>query len=64
MAASTEYDAVLVGSGVNSLACAALLGIQETVGVVLRQSAGGTTTLITTGLALLGLWAVVVLREE
>src|SRR5438034_8157770 len=25
MAASTEYDAVLVGSGVNSLACAALL---------------------------------------
>src|SRR4051812_19022638 len=54
----------MVAAGVLALACAALLGIQETVAVVLRQGAGGTTTVITTGLALLGLWAVAVLREE
>jgi hypothetical protein len=31
---------------------------------VLRQTAGGVTTIITLGMAALGLWAIAVLREE
>ena len=45
-------------------ACAALVGIQQTVALALQQTPGGVTTLITMGAALLGLWAIAVLREE
>ena len=54
----------MLAAGVLALACAALLGIQEAVAVLLRRGAGGATTVITMGLLLLGLWAVAVLREE
>ena len=54
----------MIVAGILALVCTALLGIQQAVAVVLRQTAGGVTTLITMGLALLGLWAVAVLREE
>ena len=46
------------------LACTALLGIQQAVALVLRQTTGGVTTLITMGMALLGFWAIAVLRDE
>jgi hypothetical protein len=45
-------------------ACAALVGIQQTVALALQRTPGGVTTLITMGAALLGLWAIAVLREE
>jgi hypothetical protein len=54
----------LLVAGTLALACTALLGIQQAVALVLRQTAGGVTTLITTGIALLGIWAIAVLREE
>ena len=54
----------LLAAGTVALACMALIGIQQAVALVLRQTPGGVTTLITLGMALLGLWAIVVLREE
>jgi len=45
-------------------ACAALLGIQQTVALALQRTPGGATTLITMGVALLGVWAIAVLRDE
>jgi hypothetical protein len=54
----------LLVAGTLALACTALLGIQQAVAVALRQTAGGVTTLITMGMALLGIWAIAVLREE
>jgi hypothetical protein len=54
----------IVVAGTLALACTALLGIQQAVALVLRQTAGGVTTLITMGMALLGIWAIAVLREE
>ena len=54
----------IVVAGTLALACTALLGIQQAVSLVLRQTAGGVTTLITMGMALLGIWAIAVLREE
>ncbi len=44
-------------------ACVALLGIQQTVALALQRTPGGVTTLITMGAALLGVWAIAVLRE-
>jgi hypothetical protein len=54
----------IIVAGTLALACTALLGIQQAVALVLRQTAGGVTTLITMGVALLGIWAIAVLREE
>jgi hypothetical protein len=54
----------LIVAGTLALACTALLGIQEAVVLVLRETAGGVTTLITMGMALLCVWAIAVLREE
>ena len=54
----------LVAAGTVALACTALLGIQHTVAFALQQTPGGVTTLITLGMAALGLWAIAVLREE
>jgi hypothetical protein len=54
----------LIAAGTVALACTALLGIQQTVSLALSQTPGGVTTLITMGMAALGLWAIVVLREE
>jgi hypothetical protein len=54
----------LLVAGALALACTALLGIQEAVAVALRQTPGGAATLITMGMAALGLWAIAVLREE
>ena len=54
----------LIVAGTLALACTALLGIQQAVGLALRQTPGGVTTLITMGMAALGLWAIAVLREE
>jgi hypothetical protein len=54
----------IVAAGTLALACTALLGIQQAVALALRQTAGGVTTLITMGMALLGIWAIAVLREE
>jgi hypothetical protein len=54
----------LIAAGTVALACTALLGIQHAVALVLRQAAGGVTTIITLGMAALGLWAIAVLREE
>ena len=54
----------LLVAGTVALACSALLGIQQAVALVLRQTAGGVTTLITMGVALLCIWAIAVLREE
>jgi hypothetical protein len=53
----------LLAAGTLALACTALLGIEQTVAVALRQTPGGVTTLITLGMAVLGVWAIVVLRE-
>lgn len=53
----------LIAAGTVALACTALLGIQQTVALALRQTPGGVTTLITLGMAALGLWALAVLRE-
>ncbi len=47
-----------------ALACTALVGIQQAVALLLSRNAGGTTTIVTMGLAALGLWAIAVLREE
>ncbi len=54
----------LLAAGALALACTALLGIQQTVAVALRQTAGGVTTVITLGIAVVGFWAISVLREE
>ena len=54
----------LLVAGTLALVCTALLGIQQAVALTLRQTPGGVTTLITLGMALLGLWAIAVLREE
>jgi hypothetical protein len=54
----------LLAAGTLAVVCTALLGIQQAVAVALRETPGGVTTLITLGMALLGLWAIVVLREE
>jgi hypothetical protein len=54
----------LLAAGTIALACTALLGIQQTVAVALRQTPGGATTMITLGIAALGVWAISVLREE
>ena len=54
----------LIAAGTVALACTALLGIQHAVAIVLCQTAGGVTTVITLGMAALGLWAIAVLREE
>ena len=54
----------LLAAGTLAVVCTALLGIQQAVAVALRQTPGGVTTLITLGMALLGLWAISVLREE
>jgi hypothetical protein len=54
----------MIVAGTLALACSALLGIQQAVAVALRQTTGGVTTLITMGMAALGLWAIAVLREE
>jgi hypothetical protein len=54
----------LLVAGTLAVVCTALLGIQQAVALTLRQTPGGVTTLITLGMALLGVWAIVVLREE
>ena len=54
----------LIVAGTLALACTALLGLQQAVVLVLREAAGGVTTLITMGMALLCIWAIAVLREE
>jgi hypothetical protein len=54
----------LIAAGILGLACAALLGIQQAVALALRQTPGGVTTLITLGMAALGIWAIAVLREQ
>jgi hypothetical protein len=54
----------LLVAGTLALACTALLGIQHAVALALRQAPGGASTLITMGMAVLGLWAIAVLREE
>jgi hypothetical protein len=54
----------MIVAGSLALACTALLGIQQAVALALRQTPGGVTTLITMGMAVLGLWAIAVLREE
>jgi hypothetical protein len=54
----------LLVAGTLGLACTALLGIQQAIAVALDQAPGGTTTLITMGMGALGVWAIVVLREE
>jgi hypothetical protein len=54
----------IVVAGTLAIACTALLGVQQAVALVLRQTAGGVTTLITMGMALLCIWAIAVLREE
>ena len=54
----------LAAISVVALACVALVGIQQTVAVALERTPGGITTLITMGIALLGVWAIAVLREE
>ena len=54
----------LLAAGALAIACTALLGIQQAVAVTLRQAPGGVTTLITLGIAALGIWAISVLREE
>jgi hypothetical protein len=54
----------LIVAGTLALACSALLGLQEAVALALRRTPGGTTTLITMGMAALGVWAIAVLREE
>ena len=54
----------LLVAGALALACTALLGIQQAVVVALRQTPGGVTTVITLGIAVLGVWAISVLREE
>jgi hypothetical protein len=54
----------IVVAGTLALACTALLGLQQAVALVLRQTAGGVTTMITMGMALLCIWAIAVLREE
>lgn len=54
----------MIVAGTLALACTALLGIQQAVALALRQTPGGVTTLITMGMAVLGLWAIAVLREE
>ena len=54
----------LIAAGTLALACTALLGIQQAVALALRQTPGGITTLITMGMAALGLWAILVLRED
>ena len=51
-------------AGCLAVACTALLGIQQAVAVALRQTAGGVTTLIAMGMALLCVWAIAVLRGE
>ena len=54
----------LAAISVVALACVALVGIQQTVALALQRTTGGVTTLITMGAALLGVWAIAVLREE
>jgi hypothetical protein len=54
----------LLAAGTVALACTALIGIQRTVALALGETAGGVTTLITLGMGALGLWAIIVLREE
>lgn len=54
----------LLVAGALALACTALLGIQQAVAVALRETPGGVTTVITLGIAVLGVWAISVLREE
>jgi hypothetical protein len=54
----------LAVSSLAAAACAALVGIQETVALALQRTPGGVTTLITIGAALLAVWAITVLREE
>lgn len=53
----------LLAAGTIALACTALLGIQQTVSLALRQTPGAATTLITLGMAALAIWAITVLRE-
>jgi hypothetical protein len=54
----------MIVAGTLALACTALLGIQQAVALALHQTPGGVTTLITLGMAALGIWAIAVLREE
>ena len=54
----------LLAGALVAAACAAIVGIQQTVALALQHAAGGVTTLVTTGIVLLGVWAVAVLREE
>lgn len=54
----------MLAAGIVALACTALLGIQQAVAVALGRPPGAVTTLFTMGMALLGLWAIAVLREE
>ncbi len=54
----------LAVSSLAAAACAALVGIQQTVALALQRTPGGVTTLITIGAALLAVWAIAVLREE
>jgi hypothetical protein len=54
----------LAAISVVALASVALAGIQQTVAVALERTPGGVTTVITMGVALLGVWAIAVLREE
>ena len=54
----------LIATVILALTCTALLGIQQAVALALRQTPGGVTTLITAGMAALGIWAIAVLREE
>ena len=54
----------LATSSLAAAVCAALVGIQQTVALALQRTPGGVTTLITMGSALLGVWAIAVLREK
>jgi hypothetical protein len=54
----------LIAAGTLGLTCTALLGIQQAVALALHRTPGGATTLITAGMAALGIWAIAVLREE
>jgi hypothetical protein len=54
----------LATSSLAAAVCAALVGIQQTVAQALQRTPGGVTTLITMGSALLGVWAIAVLREK
>jgi hypothetical protein len=54
----------LLAAALVAVACAAVVGLQQTVALALQRTAGGVTTLITMGMIALGVWAVAVLRDQ